>query len=243
MANESTYPKKVDWDTYKFRCSMLGDLLAGPRWKEGQPLQKTTISALRKIYMKEVWGFEKQVTSRQMEKGEYCEPEGIKRVCDQLYNGIPYLKNQTRFENEYICGTPDLNASLHSRVHDIKSCWDLDTFMNAEMTASNEAQIRGYMWLLGYGSGQIDKVLISAPEHIYHREMSYLEKRLGDRDLDPSDEKAIEEFTALELSLNYDRVPEGSRIKSFVVTSDPSFIEKVKKEAIIWRNELKYMTL
>lgn len=242
MKTKTTYPRKVNWDTYKFRCSSLGNLMPGPRAKAGQ-LQTTQQTELSKIYLKEVWGFEKQVSTKQMEKGEYCEPEGIGMLCTEVYPKVPYLKNTKRFENEFIAGTPDLDAFKHKKVHDIKSSWDLDTFHRASVDKSNEFQIKGYGWLLGYDQLEVDKILMSAPDHIRDRELSWLEKRYTDMNKDLEDPGFQKDHKLLDLALDYKRIPAKHRIKQFEVAWDSAFPDFIRDNVLILRNELKNMSL
>ena len=239
---KTKYPKKVDWSTYKFRCSSLGNLMPGPRAKPGQ-IQVTQQTELSKIFLREVWGFEKQFSTKQMEKGEYCEPEGIKILCDQIYSGVPYLKNTERLSNEFIMGTPDLNAFKHKAVHDVKASWDLDTFFRSSADKSNEFQIKGYGWLLGYETLEVDKTLMSAPDHIRDRELAWLERRYEQQGKDFDSPEFEREHKSLELSLNYDRIPVEKRLKRFPVAWDPDFPDFIRDNVLILRNELQNMSL
>ena len=240
--SKEKYPRKINWDTYKFRCSSLGNLMPGLRATPGK-LQQTQLSELSKIFLKEVYGFEKQVSTKQMEKGEYCEPKGIDIVCKEVYPKVPYLKNTKRFENEFISGTPDLVAFKRKSVHDIKSSWDLDTFHRASVDKSNDFQIKGYGWLLGYSIMEIDKVLMSAPEHIRDREVRYLEKKYVDMGIAFDSPEFESDLHRLEMSLNYDRIPVSDRLKRFTVEFDPDFADFIRDNVLILRNELKNMSL
>jgi hypothetical protein len=216
--------------------------MPGPQAKPGK-LQVTQKSALSKIFLGEVWGFEKQLSTKQMEKGEYQEPEGIGILCNLVYPKTPYLKNIKRFENEFIAGTPDLDAFKHKRVHDIKSSWDLDTFHRASVDKSNDFQIKGYGWLLGYDQLEIDKILMSAPDHIRDRELSWLERRYEQQGKDFDNPEFEKEHKRLELSLNYDRIPVEHRVKRFTVKWDTAFPDFIRDNVLILRNELKNMSL
>jgi len=242
------YPRQVDWQTYKFRCSQLGDLLPGPRAKDGK-LQKTQESALLKIWMKEVWGFEKEISSKQMEKGNYSEQRGIDLVSRNLYGKFPYIKNEIKIENDYIIGTPDLIVG--DKVHDIKCSYDLDTFMRAELTKSNEAQVMGYQWILGYDKGEIDKCLVSLPEALAQRVEHYLEKRLEREweaeEKDPDSPECVAEYEAtmrqFHLNTNFDRIPHSDRLKRFEVNLTDEFVETIKNNAPIWRDYLSKISI
>lgn len=240
------YPIKVDWDNYKFRCSSLGKLLPGPRGKLGE-LQQTQKTELEKIYLKEVWGFEKEFTSKQTDKGNKVETEAIGIVNNKYYKGYPHLKNTTRDENDFVIGTWDLLPSGGDMVHDIKSSYDLDTFMRAELTKDNLHQIKGYQWILGLKKGQVDKVLVSHPEDQAERERNSLIFKVGGPngpdEIDVFDPEYIRQQELLELRINYDRIPEGLRIKSFRADIDDAWIDWASEHLTVLRKELKKISL
>jgi hypothetical protein len=235
------YPKEVDWSTYKFRCSSLGELLPGPRGKLGT-LQQTQKTALRKIYMREVWGFNKDFSSRQTEKGNHVESSAIGVVNRKFYDGYPHEKNEERMSNEFVKGTFDLRVK--PRIHDIKASYDLDTFMTAELTRANDFQVKGYQWITGDSEGQIDKVLVNMPEHMAEKERDQLIWKFGGPDnVDVFSEDFLEAQDELERRLMYDRIPEAKRIKSFRCDITDEWIEFATEHLIVLRAELAKIKL
>jgi hypothetical protein len=235
------YPKEIDWSTYKFRCSMLGQLLPGPRGKLGF-LQTTQKTALRKIFMKEVWGFKKDFSSKQTEKGNHVESSAIGVVCRKYYDGYPHEKNEERMSNDFVIGTFDLRVA--PRVHDIKAAYDLDTFMTASLLRDNEFQVKAYQWITGDTEGQIDKVLVNMPEHMAEKERDQMIWKFGGPDhVDVFSDEYLEAQDELERRLNYDRIPEEKRIKSFRADIDNNFIEFASEHLTVLRAELSKMKL
>src|ERR1700743_400531 len=124
----------MDWSKIKFRASSWGNLMTEPRKKEDKEAGKLSVTCqkeLIKIYNLVKYGRKKDIVIKQMTKGTVCEPESItlfSRVEKKLF-----IKNQEPLENEWFTGHPDIYVGEDIRhateVHDIKSPWELDTFM------------------------------------------------------------------------------------------------------------------
>lgn len=113
----------------------------------------------------------------QMQKGVLVEFESIKLLS--MVDGVMYIPNideneeRERIYNEYLSGEIDAYAGQSimqaTCVPDIKSIWDLPTFLckiQEPVTKSNDWQIKGYMDISGAPQGFVANCLIDTPEHI-----------------------------------------------------------------------------
>jgi len=88
----------MNFDNYKFRCSSLGKIMTNPRNKK-DILSQTAKSYLMEVFIKEVYGREKDIYSEEMEKGNYTEQDSL-TLIQHYYNDGLILKNQETIENE-----------------------------------------------------------------------------------------------------------------------------------------------
>lgn len=172
----------IDFNQIKFRASSWGKLLTDPQTKadrEAGKLSKTCVSELVKIYNQEVYGRKKDITTKQMDKGDLAEEEGItlfSRVEKKLF-----VKNEERLENEWASGHVDIFEGESIRkakaVWDIKNRWELDTFMPKlveELDYAEELQLQVYFALTGATSGGIANTLVDCPPSILIEEKKRL---------------------------------------------------------------------
>ena len=134
------------------------------------PLKDRSLSAGAKTYLdglaKEfVYGYEKTVSSKYLEKGQLVESDSI-----ELYNSVFFdtlAKNTERRENEWITGECDLVKP--AKIIDIKSAWSLDTFPVTELQAHDpdyEWQGRAYMWLWERPEFEVAWCLVDTPPEL-----------------------------------------------------------------------------
>lgn len=223
--------KNINWDTYKFHPSGLSNLMTNSR-KKDEALSETSKSYLQELWINEVWGREKSemVGNKYTQKGIMCETDSLELV--EKVTGKRYFKNQTRFENDYIIGTPDVTKP---DLIDIKTSWDLFTFMAVnEDTARKDyyTQVLSYMWLLGHTSASIFYCLVNTPEIIKSDEMYRLSFKLPE-----------EEIKKYENNYIFDDIPEKERIKLFHFNYDEAIIEQIKVKIIVAREYLKNIKL
>jgi hypothetical protein len=174
----------IDWNKVKFRASSWGNLMTEPREKAAKDrgeLSKTCQKELIKIYNLVKYGRKKDIVTKQMTKGTLCEPESItlfSRVEKKLF-----IKNEERLENEWAMGHPDISNNENIRqateIHDIKSSWELDTFMPKlveEMDDGYNCQLQIYFELAGPQAkeGSIAYCLVDAPDIVIQNEMRSL---------------------------------------------------------------------
>lgn len=131
------------------------------------PLKEMSLSAGAKTFLdgmaKEfVYSYEKTISSKYLEKGRMVEDDSI-----ELYNSVFFqslAKNTERRSNEWVTGECDL---VHpSKIIDIKSAWNLDTFPATAAQAHDpdyEWQGRAYMWLWDRPEFEVAWCLVDTP--------------------------------------------------------------------------------
>jgi hypothetical protein len=182
--------------------------MTNPRSKK-ESVSETTKSYLLEIYIAEVFGRDKEIESKFLDKGNYAEEDSLNlvtKVDDKLY-----IKNKERISNEFIIGTPDV--IVEDKIIDIKTSWDIWTFAKAD--GSNKDyywQLLGYMALTGKKKARLVYTLVNTPEHLIVSEKT---RRMYKYMLeDGSDEMALME-EQVEREMTFDDIDEKLRIKSF----------------------------
>ncbi len=150
-----------------------------------EPLKIASLSAGAKTYCEQVagefvYGYEKSVTSKYMDKGLQVEQRSI-----DLYNSVFFTnhqKNTERRENDWMSGECDIAAP--ARIIDIKSAWSLDTFPKTSIQAHDttyEWQGRAYMLLWDSPEFELAYCLVDTPDELVGYEdeqLHFFEHRL-----------------------------------------------------------------
>lgn len=230
-----------DWDSIKIRCSSLGCLFTEPKSKEDKDkgeLSATAKEHLIKVYAMELWGVEKDIVTKQMKKGTEAEQEGLTLLS--IVDGDIYVKNNERFENEYISGHPDI--ILEEIVDDTKLSWDAFTFLEQltkPVDKNYKFQIHGYMSLLNKKHGRIRYCLVDTPDNIIEGEKYRLL-----RSMDVISEESPEYLEAarkLESNMRFGHIPPTHRVITHEVPRDQSIIDQIPQKVIKAREYLKYI--
>lgn len=224
----------TDFSTYKFRCSGLGNLLCDPRSKSDS-LSETTKTYLKAIYIAEVYGREKYIATKYMDKGIACESDSLDLV--KTVSGKTFFKNQKRLENEYIIGTPDVIDDLF--VIDIKTSWDIWTFAAVdERKAKSDyyGQLLGYMLLTGKNAAKLSYCLVNTPEEIITYEMYKMKLNGAIKDTPEDEEKARANFI-------FDDIDPAKRIKIFDFALEQDVQKKLYERIILSREYMNKLSL
>ena len=203
--------------------------MVNPRNKS-ETLSETTKTFLREVWIKEVFGREKYVSTQAMEKGTMVESDSLALVQEVL--GETHFKNNRQIENEFVIGTPDVLDDLI----DIKSSWDLWTFAEVDGDKAFKDyyhQVLGYAWILGKTSARICYCLVNTPEDIIQHELYRLTWKM-------SEQEAIERYRK---NYEFDDIPAKNRVKCFRFAIDPDDIEKLKERVVAARKYLSEMSL
>jgi hypothetical protein len=190
------------------RASGAGSLMTDPK-KKTDTLSKTTITFLNDWMKEQIYGYRKNISTKQMEKGIEYEDAAIETVID--WCDLPFVvKNETRFTDDYFTGEPDLLTE--DTVIDIKNSWDFSTFPLFEdeiPTDGYEYQVQVYMHLTGKKKASVIYVLLTTPESYNNTE------------------------------LTYDHVETKYRYKRFDFVYDPEIIAKLQQRILDCRTYIK----
>lgn len=149
----------------RIRCSSLSKIMTEPKSKS----EKLSVGA--KTYIEElakefVYGYQKVVTSKEMEKGTLVEPHSIALINDVFFTS--YEKNTERRENDWLTGECDIWAPK-VKIIDVKSPWSLATFPATAFAGDNkdyEWQGRGYMMLWDEDLFEVNYCMVNTPDEL-----------------------------------------------------------------------------
>lgn len=211
-----------------FRCSQLGNLMTAPRSKS-EVLSETAKTLVQDMFKEKELGIYKEFSSRYTDKGNQNEDLAIELASEVLdWNWI--LKNEEKFKNDYIVGTPDLvNDTL---LADIKCSWSGATFPMFDTELKNKAywwQLQGYMMLTGHKQAELVYCLTNTPFEIVESEVRKEHWKLCLIDEDPIVREAVESLH------NFDHIDNKMKVKRFIVEYDEKAIEQLKEKIEVAR--------
>ena len=211
-----------------FRCSSLGKLLTDPRTKS-ETLSETAKSYIQDLFKERELGFYKEFSSRYTDKGLEMEDQAI-QFASEVLNWDFVVKNEVRFNNEWLTGEPDINTD--NLLADIKCSWSGSTFPLFDETLKNKDyyyQLQGYMMLTGHDTSELVYCLMNTPHQIVEDEVrrQHWKLNLIDEDLDVR--QAVQEMH------NFDQIPNNLRVKRFIVQKDEAAQEKIKERVEVAR--------
>jgi hypothetical protein len=232
----------IDWNKVKFRASSWGNLLTEPRTKGEGLLGVTCQKELVKIYNWIKYGRKVDLTGKQIEKGNVCEPESI--LLYSMVEGAIYDKNEVQLENEWFTGHPDifLGPDIYhaDEVDDIKTRWSMETFtpkLIEKVDSGEVAQMNVYYDLTGCSKGAIVNTLVSAPSYMVEESIYYALKKLNAAtEYSP---EAIETVNEIKLNMIFEDIHPRERVIKTPVHRDDELIEKMKSKVPIFRQWLE----
>jgi len=223
----------MDFSTYKVRCSSLGALMTEPKdkaSKDAGELSQTAKTMLIKAYIQHKYDRDKDLDSKQIRKGKANEAEGIKLLS--IFTGEILEKNDTRLENDYITGEPDvfLGESIYNAdfIFDTKLSWDIWSFLGnilSPLDKGYELQLQGYMALTNAPKSAVAYVLTDIPQDELENEKYSLLRKMGcATEIDP---EYVEAAAKLEINSIYPDIPLEEKILIFPVEKDEELIQKI----------------
>jgi hypothetical protein len=211
-----------------FRCSSLGKLMTDSRTKS-ETLSETAKSYIQDLFKERELGIYKEFSSRYTDKGLEMEDEAI-QFASEVLNWDFVVKNETRFNNEWITGEPDINTD--SLLADIKCSWNASTFPLFDETLKNKDyywQLQGYLMLTGHDTSELVYCLMNTPLQIVEDEIrrQHWKLNLIEEDLEVRD--------VIQKMHNFDHIPDELRVKRFIVEKDEAAQQKIKERVEVAR--------
>ena len=205
----------------KVRCSAIGKIMTSPRSK-GEVLSQTTKSYIKELVLEHKYGIRKEINSRYLDKGNMVENESIE-LTEKVLDLDLIVKNESYFENEFICGTPDI--IMGDTIIDVKSSWSAHTFpffLDEELPNKDYYyQIQGYLALTGATKGMVVYCLINTPEEIVLDEIR--RTSWSRHELDVTEETEAE----VRQQHEFDHIPEVNRVKAYHIERNDEVIQAI----------------
>lgn len=226
------------------RASALSRLMSDPKSKadkEAGLLGETAKTLITEIWLNNEYGYKEDVVTDEMMKGLICEQDSMALVQDVL-GGEFRLKNTTYFKNEFIHGTPDIILSKEDYCEDIKTSYNLRTFVDAEYKQGNSYWWQGqaYMWLTGKKKYRLMYCLVETPSDIIVEQKKRFYYKFN---CDETNQNYIDISMQIDHNNNIiSKIPKEKRVKIFEFPFDKEAIEKVKTQhakALNYYNTLK----
>lgn len=205
----------------KIRCSAIGKIMTSPRSK-GEVLSQTTKSYIKELVLEHKYGIRKEINSRYLDKGNMVENESIE-LTERVLDLDLIVKNESYFENDFICGTPDI--IMGDTIIDVKSSWSAHTFpffLDEELPNKDYYyQLQGYMALTGATKGMVVYCLINTPEEIVLDEIR--RTSWSRHELDVTEETEAE----VRQQHEFDHIPEVNRVKAYHIERNEDVIQSI----------------
>ena len=219
----------------KIRCSAIGKIMTSPRSK-GEVLSQTTKSYIKELVLEHKYGIRKEINSRYLDKGNMVENESIE-LTERVLDLDLIVKNESYFENEFICGTPDI--IMGDTIIDVKSSWSAHTFpffLDEELPNKDYFyQLQGYMALTGATKGIVAYCLINTPEEIVLDEIRRISWSRHELDVTEETEAEVRQ------QHEFDHIPEVNRVKAYYIERNDEVIQAIYErvnECKIYYNRL-----
>jgi len=230
----------MDFSKVLVRSSALHVLFTEPQSKaekDAGELSKTAKAYLNDMYIEEVWGIERDITTKEMDKGTECEDEAISMIS--FLDDKPYIKNTERKENLWITGHADV---VEEAVHDVKCSWSPWTFipkLTEPIDKTYFYQLQGYMWLWGKQTGYLRYCLVNTPYMILQNELRKLLFSMNvATDLNP---EYMEAARNLKKQHVFDHIPIDQRSIKIKVDRDQKILEQIPAKVDKAREYLAYL--
>lgn len=150
---------------FRMRCSSVGKIMTEPKSKS-EVLSVGAKTHIRELARAAIFGVDKEVSSRAMEKGIRCEDDSI-----ALYNSVfftNHAKNKERRTVGDLTGECDIIVPTRRGI-DIKTAWCVHTFPIALVDCTDslyEWQMRGYLHLWDVPEWEVAYCLVDTPDDL-----------------------------------------------------------------------------
>lgn len=235
----------IDWTTYKFHASSLGQIMTEPR--SGPGLSETCKAHLLECWIREKYGRDKNISNKYIEKGLAVEEDSI--TLYSLNTKKFWKKNEETLSNDFIVGTPDLfdgeTIKTATAIKDIKSSWDLYTYFSNFVKPINKDygwQLSAYCALTGAKSAGLVYCLVNTPEQLIWKAQDRLKWDMGiiDPSASPMYQQACDD---MQKAMTYDDIPREHRHVEFEIDITKYPIDKAYERIKVCREFLSELKL
>lgn len=233
----------MNWNDVYIRSSSVGYLMTEPQTKadkEAGLLSKTAQKHLLEVYVAEKYGRKKDISTKQMRKGNEVEEEAIKFLCKYLWGDEKkYVKNEVRYFNKFISGTPDLTSD-GTTIYDVKSSYDLWTFTGNILDKIDSLyywQMQSYMWLTDATKAYVVFCLLDTPFGIIEQEKKSLLYKMNV--VTEESPEYVKEALKLEFNMTFNDIPVDERILFFPIDRNEDDILRIQYKVEKAREYLK----
>lgn len=211
------------------------------KYKKSNPELPEGAKSYCKDWVKEqLYDRRKNFTNKYVEKGLKVEEDSI-YYSSGVLGWTDAVKNDEWFEDDFMCGTPDILLLGIDTVVDIKNAYDCFTmplFDEVIPTDGYIDQLQVYMSLTGLNKALLCYCLMDAPLDIMQVEMRKLSWKEGFRG-----EISDEISARVKEQMTYSNLPDNLRLKLFEVQKDESFGEEIKTRVKMCREYIKTLTI
>jgi len=187
-------------------------------------LSDTAKAFVRKIWLLNEKGVRIDIKSKYLDKGIYAEEDAITLISE--VDKVLYVKNEERRENADHSGECDIFKEFPTKkiVIDVKSCWDPETFMDAEPGPLYEGQGDVYIDLWFADEFHLKYCLVDAPPHLVQKakddaKWKYYSGDMTDAELDALEKMMQPIYDQIDRNMVYSNNPlftKEERVKTFV---------------------------
>jgi len=207
--------------------------------RDNPELSEGVKTYLQELFIGEIYGTRKEAFGKALDKGVFCEEDGITMIGNTLLKGELVLKNKERKRNGFIHGETDLFKN--KTVYDVKNALDLFTFGKADITWDYDWQLVGYAWLWGAEKAVLFYCLNNMPAQMIEEEKKALYWRNKWKYESMECRQYLDDCKRLEQAHNYDHIPLAEKFKFWEIDISQKRIDQLKesiKQARIYLNEL-----
>lgn len=238
----------MDFSRTLIRSSATGIIMTDPKEKEAKLRGELSVTAKKYLintYIKEKYGREKDINTKQMTKGTKNEENGITLLS--RYKKKFLKKNELQVSNDFQCGHPDIfeGESINKATYiiDTKLSWDIWSFLPNILDTLDKGywwQLQSYFALTGALEGEVSYVLTDTPPNLIESEKR---KLLYNMDvISEESPEYIEASAALEINMIYPDIPIEEKILLFPVTRDDEAIERINNRVVKCREFLQWFS-
>lgn len=206
------------------------------REKAAAPFEfgKTAKRFIESVWLRNTFGYQDPVVSKEMLKGHLCEDDSIGLVASLLPSKQFRRKNTVRKTNEHFTGQCDIDLDSEDTIEDVKTSWDLRTFFEVETAPEGYyAQGQVYMDLYGRSKFRLYYCMVDTPEELITEEEKKFFFKFG---CDYDNPNYIEVCQMLRRNhIVESRIPAAMRVKCFDFDRDQEYIDELKRRVELAR--------